>query len=150
MVGQSLKVQLDGAPDEAVTVASDGSLTLPASASKVHAGYGFTGISMSMNLDIGGDRGSAQAKVRKIRRILPRFLDTVSARIGSTLWNTTNLVLRSPEDFTDRPIPLFRGIEELIPEDSWTRQTKQVVMIKDTASPQTLLSMDVEVECSDP
>lgn len=154
LVGQQVEIQTDGAPGGKATVASDGSVSLDTQgavqASKVHIGFFNPGISITMNLDVGGERGSAAAKVRKILEVLPRFHNTVGARIGTTIWNTEPVNFKTFDDKTDRPTQLFQGVESIIPSDSWTRQNKQVVLMQDVPSPQLLLSMDVMVEASDP
>jgi hypothetical protein len=149
LVGQSLSLQMDGSPEAAVAVASDGSLSLNSHASKVHAGFFKNALAMTMNLDVAGARGSAQAKIRKIRQLLLRFHDTVGARVGTTPWNTDPIVFRELDDLTDRPTVVFRGIQDVFPSDSYTRQTKQIVLMQSLPAPQTLLSMDVEVETAD-
>lgn len=149
MVGETLTAQLDGAPGVSAVIASDGSFDMTDHASKAAIGYKYNALSSTMNLDVAGERGSAQAKIRKIRRVLPRFKDTAGGKIGTTPWNAEALTFRALDDLTDRPTPLFNGINEVIPADSWTRQTKQVVLIQDIPSPQILLSMDIEVETAD-
>jgi hypothetical protein len=141
--------QLDGAPGPTVTVAADGSVALPAQTSKAHIGFPYIGYAASMNLDVAGERGSAEAKIRKIREVIPRFYNTVGARIGTSPWNAEPVTFKNVSDLTDRPTPLFQGVIEVKPSDSWTRQTKQVVIIQDIPSPQTVLSLDVMVETAD-
>lgn len=149
LVGQTLALQCDGAPEKSVVVASDGSVTLPYQSSKVHAGYKYLGLSMTLNLDVGGDRGSGQAKIRKILEIIPRFAKTIGAKIGTTIWNAKSLIFKDVIDVTDRPTELFDGVLAFRPSDSWSRDTKQAVIMQDIPSPQTLLSLDIMVETAD-
>lgn len=149
LAGQQIDLQTDGAPYGTATVASDGSITLNSQSSVVHAGYKYIGMLASMNIDAGGQRGTAQAKKRKIRQIIVRFLNTIGARVGTDKWSTTPLVFKDQDQVTDRPTNLYSDVLEITPEDSWSRLTKQVVLIQDIPSPQTVLSMDVAVETSD-
>jgi len=151
LVGEELTIQVDGAPGGKATVQSDGSMQLPSQSSKAHVGYFSPGFASTLNLDVAGERGSAQAKIRKIREVLPRFHNTIGAKIGTTPWNCEAVVFKKVTDPTDRPTPLFRGVPDPIrPPDSWHRSKKQVVLIQDIPSPQTLLSLDIMVETADP
>lgn len=147
--GETVDIQVDGAPGGKAVVGSDGAVSLSAEASMVHIGFAYKGLAMTMNLDIAGPRGSSEAKIRKIRQVLPRFHNTVGAKIGTTPWNATDITFKSIDDLTDRPTPLFRGVQDIRPADSWTRQKKQVVVVQDIPSPQMLLSLDVELEADD-
>lgn len=149
LVGETVDLQTDGAPGGTAVVQADGSVTLPAQTSKAHIGFAYRGIATTMNLDLAGDRGSAEAKIRKIRQVIPRFHNTVGAKIGTTLWNAESLIFKTPDDLTDRPTRLFSGVLEVSPSDSWTRQTKQVCLIQDIPSPQLCLSMDIFIEAAD-
>jgi hypothetical protein len=150
LAGATVDLQLDGAPGGTAVVASDGSVTLSSETSKAHVGFHYPGLLMTLNLDVAGQRGSAGAKVRKIVEVIPRFHNSVGARIGSTIWNTDPIVFKVLDDLTDRPTPLFSGVQHQYPKDSYTRQTKQVVLMQDIPSPQTLLSLDIMVETADP
>lgn len=148
-VGEALTTQTDGAPAGALNVASDGSISLNSQASVIQSGYGYLGLLASMNIDAGGDRGPAQAKMRKMRQAVPRYVHTVGGRIGSTLWNTTPLIFKDQTQVTDRPTALYNDVCELTLNDSFTRNTKQVVLMQDIPSPQTVLSVDITVEAAD-
>jgi hypothetical protein len=150
LAGEAVDLQLDGAPGGTVTVGTDGSVTLPdeTQASKIHIGYAYLGLATTMNLDVAGDRGSNEARIRKINQVIPRFHNTVGAKIGTTIWNAEPLIFKTVDDLTDRPTPIFCGVQEFKPSDSWTRQTKQIVLMQDIPSPQTLLSLDIELEAA--
>lgn len=149
MVGQELTVQTDGAPAGTVIVQPDGSVQLSSQSSKTHLGFGYKGIATTLNLDVAGERGSAEAKIRKILEIIPRFHNTVGAKIGTTLWNASPITFKTVDDITDRPTPLFNGVQTVSPTDRWTRNTKQVCLIQDIPSPQMLLSLDIMLETAD-
>ena len=149
MVGEEVTIQVDGAPGGVATVQADGSVELTAQASKAHIGFPYTGFASTMNLDVAGERGSAQAKIRKILEVLPRFHHTVGARIGTTPWDAEPVTFKNVDDLTDRPTPLFNGAPSVRVADSYERDKKQVVLIQDIPSPQTLLSMDIMVETAD-
>lgn len=147
-VGETVDLQLDGAPGPSLVVASDGSVSLPAQTSKVHIGNSYRAISTTMNLDVAGPRGSSEARIRKMNQIIARFFNTVGGKIGTSLWNVQPIIFKTLEDITDRATRLFQGVAEIRPHDSYSRQTKQVVVIQDIPSPMNLSSLDVEVEAA--
>lgn len=148
LVGETVDVQVDGAPGGKYVVQPGGSIQLGSQSSKVHVGFGYLGLSMSLNLDLAGPRGSTSSQIRKIRRFYPRFRNTVGAKIGTTLWNCKPVVFKDVDDLTDRPTRLNNSLLEIIPPDSHTRQRKQCVLMQDKPSPQQLLSMDIELEAA--
>lgn len=146
LAGQTMDLQLDGAPGERTTVAADGSITLRDQNSKVHVGFGYRGLAVTMNIDIAsGQGGSSQAKVRRILNVLPRFHNTIGAKLGTSLWNVQPIVFKGLNDVTDRPSRLSSGISEIRPEDEHSRD-KKIVLQQDIPSPQMLLSLDVEID----
>lgn len=147
--GETFTIQEDGAPATPQTVAADGSLMLDSQCSVVQAGYQYLGMLASMNIDAGGDRGSAQAKIRMIREVCTRFLDTNAARLGTSKWTTRPLIFTDQGAVSDRPVPLFSGIVKTEPDDTWDRDTKQIVILQDVPSPQTVLSVDVMIDAAD-
>jgi hypothetical protein len=148
-VGETFTVQEDGAAANAQVVASDGSLTLDSQCSVVQAGYKYLGMLSSMNVDVGGDLGSAQAKLRLFAEVCLRFINTTAARVGTTKWNTRELVFGEQDDTTDRPPPLFNGIYKIEPDDSWQRDPKQIIILQDQPAPQTVLSVDCQLDAAD-
>ncbi|MDE1971096.1 MAG: hypothetical protein KGI50_06015 [Patescibacteria group bacterium] len=147
--GETLTLQCDGAPSGGVTVGSDGSIALQDQASYVQAGYPFLGMLTSLNIDAGGDRGPAQAKWRKLRQARARFVKTVGARVGTDKWSTYRLPIKDQSQVADRPTALFDGVLDITVDDSWD-QTKQIVILQDIPSPQTVIGIDVMMDTSDP
>lgn len=146
LAGETVDLQIDGAPGGKAVVGTDGSIALSSDASRVHVGFAYTGMAATMNFDLAGPRGSSAAQIRKIYKVMPRFQNTIGAKIGTTVWNAEDITFKSIDDLTDRPTPLSRGVQQITPSDSWTRQKKQIVLLQTIPSPQTLLSLDVMLE----
>ncbi|MBX9937656.1 MAG: hypothetical protein K2Y32_00300 [Candidatus Obscuribacterales bacterium] len=146
LAGQTVDTQIDGAPGAAKVVASDGSIQLDDQASKVHVGFKYRGLAVTNNLDIASQGGSSQARIRRILNVLSKWMNTIGAKIGSTLWNVQPIIFKTLSDRADRPTRLSNGVQELRPEDSYGREPKQIVIQQDIPSPQNLLSLDVEME----
>lgn len=149
LVGEEVTLQEDGAPGGTAIVQSDGSVQLSSQSSKVHLGFFARGLATTLNLDVAGERGSAEAKIRKIIEILPRYKSTIGAKIGTEFWNATDLTFKTVDDITDRPTRLHDGIQSYKPQDSWDQDRKRVVHMQHIPSPQTLLSLDILVETAD-
>lgn len=147
LAGQTVDSQLDGAPGARAVVASDGSVTLEDQASKIHVGFKYRGLAVTNDLDIASQGGgSSSAKIRRIISITSRWLNTIGAKLGSSLWTVQALIFKTLSDRADRPTRLFSGVEETKPEDGYGRESKQIVIQQDVPSPQNLLSLDVELE----
>lgn len=149
LVGEEVTLQEDGAPGGTAIVQSNGSVQLTSQSSKVHVGYFSKGIATTLNLDVAGDRGSAEAKIRKIIEILPRYKSTIGAKIGTDFWSALDVTFKDLDDLTDRPTRIHDGIQSYKPSDSWEQDRKRVFHMQHIPSPQTLLSLDIHVETAD-
>lgn len=149
LAGETVSVVTDGAYGGELTVAADGSVTLEGEASRIHLGYGYKALGESLNLDAGGQRGSAQAKVRKMVTAIPRFINTLAAKIGTSLWDMFEMNFHEIGEVTDRPAAPANGAYPVNVDDSYEASNKVVVIGQDKPLPQTLLSFDVMVETAD-
>lgn len=146
--GETVAVITDGGvhPSRVVT---NGSITLESQASKVQVGYPYIGIVKTMNIDIGGITGSAQAKVRTLVKLVLRLLNSAGGRFGTTPYNTRELLNRSTSDFTDRPVPLRSGNMSQMFSDRHTEYEKDCVVIQDVPLPFCVTTFDITVDTSD-
>lgn len=146
--GQSVRVQADGG-DIGDFEVSNGVLSLAKQAGIIHVGLPYKGLYITMNMDVAGVRGTAQAKIRRIVSVAMRLFASIGLKIGTTPWNAKEVVLRKNEDPLDRPDPLFDGVFETPLEDVHSRDSKQICIVKDSATPLTILSIDADVEVVD-
>lgn len=146
--GEVISVVTDGAVHPDVEVIN-GTIELDYQASKVIAGYKYRGIIQTLNLDVNGQSGSAQAKPRNIVRAEIRFLDTLGALVGTSLYEMEKLDFRSSSHITDRPSPLFSGNKEQTYTDAWEREQKEFIIMQESPLPCNILSFDLELDVTD-
>lgn len=139
--GETVKIVADGGT-VADAVVTAGSITLTSPSTKVHVGYGYRGIVKYLNIDTGGQTGSAQAKSRNMRKLSIRFYNTLGAQIGTNIYHMDREVFRSTADITGRPTPPFSGIKEQSYSDSWEATNKQVLIMQEEPLPCTVLAGD--------
>lgn len=80
--GATVSILADGAvvPDAVVI---GGSVTLPQAASTVHVGFGYTSRVKMLRPEAGAADGTAQGKLKRIVRVIVRFLASVGLKVGS-------------------------------------------------------------------
>lgn len=79
--GEGLAVLADGAPVDGLTVAS-GAITLPASASVIQAGLGYTSTLRTVRYDFAGEGGVTWHRRKRITRATVSFYETLGAKFG--------------------------------------------------------------------
>lgn len=130
-------------------VVSNGSVDIGVQASRVHIGYKYNGIIESLNLNENSGSGPSQAKPRSLVETAIRFLNTVGAKFGSNIYNLERIVFRSTGDLWGRATPLFTGLKRQPYSDSWEIEQKKVIIVQDTPSPCTVLSIDPFIKTTD-
>lgn len=140
--GETVGIIADGGRHEETTV-TDGAVTLNEQASKVHVGLPYTAVIDMLNVDPGGQTGSAQAKNRIVYKLAIRLKHSLGLNFGTTPYNTENLSFMSGSDLSNRPTPLFSGAKIQYLDDSHMEDEKRIVIVKDTPTPLTILSIDM-------
>jgi hypothetical protein len=110
--GRTIKIVTDGAvhPDRLVI---DGSISLDYQSSVIHTGLSYEGLIKTNNLEAGGMNGAAHGKIKNVHKIDVRFLNTLGASFGESLYRMENILFRSTNSNTNRPPKLFSGIKEV-------------------------------------
>lgn len=129
-------------------VVSSGSVTLDYQASKVHVGLQYSGTLKTMTLEAGGVDGSAQGKVKNIKKADIRFLNTLGAFFGTDFYKMQALLFRSTADVLNRPPPLFSGIKNVKFSDKHGRD-KQAVVKQDSPTPCIVQFVSPKVSTAD-
>lgn len=146
--GETVKVQVDGGAHLSVTI-KDGIANLAQQVGTAFVGYGYRSTIETLNLDIGGRSGSAQAKPRNIFYAVIDFLNSLGCKFGTTPYNLETLLFRSSADKNDRPPPLFTGNKDLAFFDNYDNLQKKVYIIQDSPLPCTIRAIDVYVDTTD-
>lgn len=110
--GQSVQILADGATHPNKTV-SGGSVTLDRSASVVHIGLPFVSRLVPMRFEAGGGSGSSQGKIRRIHKLVIRFLDTLGGKAGKYKGKLDELSRRAPGTPMGQPSPIFSNDHEM-------------------------------------
>lgn len=150
--GQVVQVVEDGGLANPKTV-TNGTITLDQDRSTAFVGLGYTGILETLNIDVGGERGSAEAKPRNLIKSMTRFLNTIGAQFGTSYYRLEKWLFRSGKDFYGRPTAPYSGIKEQAYNDNTSSQfgdnSKQVVIIQQNPLPCNVSAIDVFIETAD-
>lgn len=145
--GKTLKLIVDGGTHDDVVV-SDGSITLDYQVSTVHAGIGFEGFIETMNLEGLDGLGPAQDALVNINEVGIKFLNTLGAKYGSSLYNLQTILFRSSRHPTDRPPPLLTGTRQVQYSDTWKRD-KTVIIKQESPLPCIVQQLIIHADTGD-
>lgn len=109
--GETVAILTDGAvhPTKEVT---GGEITLDYSASVVQIGLGYTSVLETLRIEAGAADGTSQGKIKRITRVVVRFLQTIGAWAGPPD-DVLELSFRDADDPMDSPPPIFDGDREI-------------------------------------
>jgi uncharacterized protein YjlB len=146
--GQTVKVLADGgrvSPD--LTVAS-GSITLPAAASVVQVGLGYTHRLKTLKHEGGSAAGTAVGQEKRITGVTFVLMDALVMMFGEDETDLREIDFREVLDDMDSPAPLFSG--ERFESFSGDWQTDPRIFVEsDAPVPYTLLAMVPRVDVRD-
>lgn len=131
--GCDAQILTDGGQHTDRTV-SNAAISLQYDASVVQVGFGYLGLVRSMNLEVGGINGPAQAKAKNVNRVGIHFINTLGARFGSSMYNLEDIEFRQPTDLTGRPSPVYSGVQYYPYEDT-TSVEKHLYIVQDKPLP---------------
>lgn len=149
--GQTVSVLADGAvvPDRVVT---NGKITLPQAATTVHVGLGFTSRVKLLRQDAGARDGTAQGKLKRITRVIVRFLASVGlsyGKLGSDDGGTLDdMVFRDSGMDTNAAVPPFTGDKRVSWPGDWDREAWAVFEQKQPL-PSTICAVMPQVQTED-
>ena len=126
--GEDVQVVTDGAihPDRTV---SSNTVSLAYQASVVHVGFSYNGILKTMNLEVGATAmGPSQNRYKSIYRAGIKFFDTLGARMGTTLYNTKQILFRNTNSLLNNPPELFTGTKDIAFKDSFNNEKNVVIL----------------------
>ena len=114
--GQTVEILANGAVHPARTV-TNGSVTLTAAASKVHLGFVEESAFQTMRPNPPDPSGTSQGKLRRISRLMIRFINSLGVATGPDEDNLTDITFRTTAVPMGQPPPLFTGDHILEWED---------------------------------
>ena len=140
--GETVSILADGATHATKTVAS-GAIALDRSATKVTVGLPYSSVLQTMRIEAGAGQyeGTAQAKIKRISKVVLRLFETVGAKVGPSLDNLETVPFRTTSGAMDLPVSTFlAGDKEVEFADDYN--TDGFIFVKqDQALPLTILAL---------
>lgn len=152
--GETVKIVADGGP-VADDVVEDGVVSLSSSgstvqASKVHVGLGYVGFVGLLNIDSGGQNGTAQARRRNIFEAAITYQNALGIEIGTDPYNLERVVFTSTAQKLGRPAPPFSGTRMETVKDSWLDSNQKHFYFRQASPlPSTILTTDLFMVTND-
>lgn len=141
--GETVRIVADGAT-HVDRVVSGGSVTLTRQALYAHVGKAMKGVIQLMNLEAGGEDGTAQGKIKKISTITFRLFETMGGQCGPNLIQLDSLFDRDPSTPMNQGDPLFSG-DKSIPWPNGYETEGRITFVHDVGLPATLCAVFPQV-----
>lgn len=147
---ETISVLADGSSHPDVVVDNTGAITLNRSASVVQVGYGYNSDLQTMRIEAGGQDGPSQGKLKRIHRVIVRFLQSVGLSVMPNAYGVplTPEPFRSSADLMDDPVGLFTGDKRWAWEGGYELEG-QVFLRQDQPLPTNILMIMAQLETQD-
>jgi len=129
---------------DGVTVSSDGKITLPVAASKVHVGLPITADVQTLPLDVKGSPQTLQGRKKTVASVTLRVQDSRGFWAGPDEDNLVEYAQRDHEDYGD-PVSLKTGIARVVIKNDWN-DDGQVFIRQTDPLPMTILAAIPDVQ----
>jgi hypothetical protein len=145
--GQTVQILADGNVLAPQTV-TNGSITLPAAASKVTVGLGFTSQLQTMYLDVAGGQETIQGKRKKINALTLRVANSRGLSAGRTFSTLVPIKEQNALVTPGTPVPLISYDERVLMDPLWD-VPGQICVQQTNPLPATILGVIPEVTIGD-
>ena len=145
LVGQSVRVNADGADHPAQTVTAAGAITLDYAAAVVQVGLAYTSTYKSLRLSAQTPFGSGVGKTKRLGPLTLVFLDAVAPQIGPDVDTLKQANFRESADLMNMPTPAFTGDYRYDFDGDWSSDPR-VVVRSSAPLPMTLLGLQTDVK----
>ncbi len=142
--GKTVSILSDGAvlPDEVVTA---GSITCDRHGNKVHVGLPYTSTLQTMRLEAGSADGTAQGKIKRIIRLVIRFIKTLGAKTGPDENHLSVVPFRLNTDDMDEATALWDGDKDVMPFFGYWGKDAYIFIVQDQPLPLGVIAIMPEV-----
>lgn len=154
--GQEVGVLTSGMNHPARTVVN-GSIELDSQYSVIHVGLKYTGVFKSTDIELSRAAASPQSTLSIPKRILKvdvKFVNTLGAKFGSSLYNNERILDATSEQRVGMPPIPFSGIKQVILQSGYDNggvddTESHVVVIQDYPQPCNILIIQPRMDVSD-
>jgi hypothetical protein len=145
LAGRAVAILAAGGVVTGVTVAADGSFSVPESvvpaerAYRLTVGLPYLARVVTLRPELRGNGETSQGKRQRLVKMVLRLIATTGIKIGAKGGTLDNLVDRASDEFMDAPVPLFTGDSERSVSGGWDRNG-QAVFESDGPLPATIVA----------
>jgi hypothetical protein len=140
LIGETVNILADGAVVAPKIVNGSGQITLDAAASSLIIGLPYTSKIKPVNIEQGGDYGTAQTKRGRLTKMGIRFYKTIGAKFGRDENHLEIIPFRLPSTPMGQSPDLFSGDKVVTFEGTWDRE-RNVIIVQDQPYPMTILGL---------
>lgn len=141
--GQTVGILADGAthPDRVV---SGGAIVLQREASVIQVGLKYRSLIKTNRIEAGATVGTSQGKLKRIHRLIIRFLNTLGGKAGPDEDNLDTLNFRRSDDPMDAAPPIQSGDFTVTFPDGYNKEG-YITIVQDDPMPMTVVSLMPEL-----
>lgn len=142
--GETVQALADGSPVADLTV-TNGSVTLPTAAEKIHVGLGYESILAPIGVELNTNEGTSLGRKKTFAKITLRLSSTVGGKVGP---KTSKLIsLKFTQEYYDQAIPPFSGDYDFIPQTGYDTDGSFYVK-QDQPLPMTIIALIPDIVVS--
>lgn len=149
--GCTVDLLVNGGTHTQKVVAADGSITLNTGvlATKAQGGLPCPAKLRTMRFEGGSPLGTAQGKIKRITRIVARFLKTLGGLYGPDNANLDAITYHKGGEIMDRPPVMLSGDTDALPWPGGYDTEGYVNMVWDTPTPVTVITIVTDAEVNE-
>ncbi|HYD35958.1 MAG TPA: hypothetical protein VD999_07910 [Vitreimonas sp.] len=144
LIGKEVTIWADGCVHPRRTVDENGEITLQRNTEYAIVGLPYTARVRTVRYEVGGNEGTAQAKIKRVHRLGIRFLNTLGVKFGPALGMLEEIPFRTTSNPMGTSPPLFTGDKVVAFNGDYDRNG-QIEIISDTPTPVTILALMPEM-----
>lgn len=147
--GQTVQALADGAvtPDQVVLA---GQITLARAASTVHVGLKAPCRLVTMRLEGGGGDGTSQGKIKRVHKVVVRFLDTALGKCGLYRGRLDDIAVRHPATPMGTPEPILTNQDVVVDFPGDYETDNRIEIRQDAPLPMTVAALMPRLKSYDP
>lgn len=109
LAGMTVTALCDGKPHRDIVVGNDGKWSIDYPATTIHIGLPYAARLTLLSPEAGGERGTAQGRIKRVTRVTLRLRETLGVRVSVQGLPAQFVETRTPADKLDQATPLYSG-----------------------------------------